>query len=489
MKKVAIIGAGISGLAVSVRLARLGYHVSVYEQAAKAGGKLNESRLEGFRFDRGPSLFTMPEMLDELLDEDLRVPYRKLDVVTRYFYEDGTVLNAYADPQKFADEVADKTGEPHRAITRYLHKAATIYRITAPIFILNSFHRISKLLSLSNIGRALQFPRIQAFMSLHNKNRSAFRDNRLVQLFDRFATYNGSNPYKAPATLQVIAHLEHNKGAFFPDEGMYAIAEALQKQAEKLGVAFSFNTPVEKVLVGKSGPKTLMIQGRQYDFDLLVSDVDVRYFYDSLLADAGRLNPHRVDEPSSSALIFYWGMKRVYSGLDLHNIFFGADYQNEFDCLFRKKAISDDPTVYVYVSNKQTGKDAPVGQENWFVMVNAPVDVGQDWEQVTVRIRARIIQKLERMLQSEVESQIVCEEILDPAGIELSTSSVDGAIYGASSNSKFAAFRRHPNYRKELPGVYFVGGSVHPGGGIPLCLSSAKIVAEWIKEKEGSYAG
>jgi len=485
MKKVAIIGAGIAGLAVAIRLARSGYHVLIYEQGKHVGGKLNESRFKGYRFDRGPSLFTMPSMLDELLDEELRVPYRKLDVVTRYFYEDGTVLNAYADPQKFADEVSTKIGEQRRSVLRYLEKARIIYRITAPIFILNSFHRLSKLLSMANIGRGLQFPRIQAFTTLHNKNKSAFGDDRLVQLFDRFATYNGSNPYKAPATLQVIAHLEHNKGAYFPREGMYSLAEALYRQAVKLGVEFSFNTPVQKVFVGQSGPKTLMIRGQQYDFDLLVSDVDVRHFYDSLLVDAGRVKPHRVEEPSSSALIFYWGMNKVYPELDLHNIFFSTDYKEEFDSLFQQKTISNDPTVYVYVSNKQTGKDAPNGKENWFVMVNAPVDEGQDWDGVRLKTRAQIIQKLERMLGCEVESQIVCEEVLDPKGIELSTSSVGGAIYGASSNSAFAAFRRHPNYRKELPGVYFVGGSVHPGGGIPLCLSSAKIVAEWIEEKEG----
>ncbi|PTN07382.1 1-hydroxycarotenoid 3,4-desaturase CrtD [Mangrovibacterium marinum] len=487
MKKVAVIGAGVGGLAVAIRLARMGYAVSVYEQASHAGGKLNESRMGAYRFDRGPSLFTMPELLDELLDPELRIAYRKLELVTRYFYEDGTRLNAYADQQRFARELKAKLGVPVQAVTRYLQKAAQLYRITAPIFIFNSLHRLSGLLSWSNLRRAMQLPQIQAFTTLHRKNQAAFNDPRLVQLFDRFATYNGSNPYQAPATLQVIAHLEHNQGAYFPDRGMYAIAEALQQQAEKLGVKFHFNTPVQRVAPGDRATKIVQVGGQQIAYDLVVSDVDVRYFYDSLLQDGAHRKPRRKEEPSSSALIFYWGMDGVYDQLDLHNLFFSADYEAEFDCLFRQKTISNDPTVYVYVSNKMTGSDAPPGAENWFVMVNAPVDEGQDWERLKLQTRARIVEKLERMLNCEIESRIVCEELLDPQGIEQLSSSVGGAIYGTSSNSLWSAFRRHPNHRKTMPGLYFVGGSVHPGGGIPLCLSSAKIVADWIGEKEEGH--
>ncbi len=488
MKNAGIIGAGIAGLAVAIRLARSGWDVDVFEQAGNAGGKLNEFSLDGFRFDTGPSLFTLPHLLYELLDDDLRIPIRKLEVVTRYFYEDGIVINAFADPERFAAEVAEKSSDSQSAVLRYLKKAALIYRITSPVFIFNSLHRLKKLLTLGNLKRALQLPRIQATSNFHTKNSSAFSDPRIIQLFDRFATYNGSNPFAAPATLQVIAHLEHNLGAYFPEKGMYAIVEVLQQQAERLAVQFHFSTPVELVLAGKQGPKTLMIDGQQRDFDLLVSDVDIHYFYETLLADSGRFKKLRQDDPSSSALIFYWGMKEQYSQLDLHNIFFSKSYKTEFDCLFQQKTISDDPTVYVYVSSKLNAEDAPDGMENWFVMVNAPADIGQNWADIRNQVRTQIIQKLERLLEQPVGANIVSEQVWDPPGIERKTASVGGAIYGASSNSMFSAFRRHPNFRNELPGVYFVGGSVHPGGGIPLCLASAKIVGDLVGEKEGGYA-
>ncbi|WP_372774026.1 1-hydroxycarotenoid 3,4-desaturase CrtD [Mangrovibacterium sp.] len=487
MKKAAIVGAGIAGLAVAVRLARSGWEVTLFEKSARVGGKLNEFSLAGFRFDTGPSLFTLPGLLDELLDDDLRVAYRKLELVSRYFYEDGTILNAFANPEQFAEEVESKTSDSKQAVLKYLSKAAFIYRLTAPIFIFSAFQRLKDLLTFPNFWRALQFPRIQAFRSLHQKNSTAFSDPRLVQLFDRFATYNGSNPYQAPATLQVIAHLEHNVGAYFPDKGMYSIVEALQKQAQRLGVQIRLQSAVQQVVVAKGGTKTLLVNGQSSDFDLLVSDVDIHSFYRKLLTDSKPFNLNSREEASSSALIFYWGMKKTFPQLELHNIFFSENYADEFDCLFRKKTISPDPTVYVYVSSKQNHSDAPEGMENWFVMVNAPSGAGPDWATLREQVRKQIIGKLNRILKQDVEQDIVCEEILDPTGLENKTSSLGGAIYGASSNSLFSAFRRHPNFRNDLPGVYFVGGSVHPGGGIPLCLASAKIVGRLVDEKEGKH--
>ncbi len=483
-KRVGVIGAGVAGLASAIRLARMGFLVDVYEQAPRAGGKLSEFNADGFRFDMGPSLFTLPDLLEELLDEDFALESEKLEVITRYFYEDGTRINAFAELDRFADEVERKTKDSGESVRLYLAKAALIYDLTAPIFIFNSFHRLSRLLTWSNVWRAMQLPRIQALRSLHRKNQRSFRDARLVQLFDRFATYNGSNPYVAPATLQVIAHLEHNIGAFFPEGGMYRIVEKLQAQAAKLGVRFHWNTPVEKVVANKLGEKELWIKGEKKLFDLLINDVDVGYFYEKLLDKPGRLKSCQPGEASSSAIIFYWGISKEFQQLDLHNIFFSKDYKAEFDALFVDKTLLDDPTIYVYVSSKKCKNDAPEGMENWFVMVNAPADDGQDWNELRKTARKAILEKLRRMLGEEIEKYIVMERNLDPPGLEFRTSSVGGAIYGDSSNSLFSAFRRHPNYRKDLPGIYFVGGSVHPGGGIPLCLSSAKIVSELIEEQE-----
>jgi len=189
------------------------------------------------------------------------------------------------------------------------------------------------------------------------------------------------------------------------------------------------------------------------------------------------------EERSSSALIFYWGMKGNFQELDLHNIFFSSSYREEFRHLFSLKEVYDDPTVYIYISSKFNATDAPDGCENWFVMINAPADRGQDWEKTIAQARRNILDKLERMMGVSLSDLIVTEEVLSPPEIDKQTGSVNGSLYGSSSNSRYASFNRHANFRSDLQGLYFVGGSVHPGGGIPLCLASAKIVGGIVKEQ------
>jgi len=184
---------------------------------------------------------------------------------------------------------------------------------------------------------------------------------------------------------------------------------------------------------------------------------------------------------SSSALIFYWGIDHFFPELDLHNIFFSQDYQQEFEHIFQKKTIYRDPTVYVNVTAKYKADDAPPGNENWFTMINVPNNTGQDWDTLINQARKYITDKVSRRLGVDIGSKIVAEDILDPRTIESRTSSSQGALYGNSSNNRYAAFLRHANFSRKIKGLYFCGGSVHPGGGIPLSLLSAKIAVDQIK--------
>lgn len=489
MARAIIIGSGIGGLATAIRLARQGITTIVYESSEKPGGKVSERNIGGFRFDTGPSLLTLPGMVLELLDEDIQFSVRKLEIITKYFYPDGTKLTAYSDVQKLAIEMNDKLKIPESKVTGYLEKAAKVYELTADLFIFGSFHRIKNLLNLKSLKTLLKFRQLQAFSSLHQFNELELGDKRLVQLFDRYATYNGSNPYQTPATLSVISHLEHNLGAFIPEDGMFKVTESLMQQAVRLGVEFHFGQPVSKVETDQGKVHGVWLDSGFIQSDIVVSDVDIHRFYSTLMPDSKRLAKLNKEERSSSALIFYWGMKGISSELDVHNIFFSASYQEEFDYLFRKKDIIDDPTVYIYISSKYRKEDAPEGCENWFVMINAPADVGQNWEAIVERSRQMILKKLERMLGKKLSDNIVTEEILSPPGICKQTGSVNGSIYGNSSNSRYASFNRHANFRSDIAGLYFVGGSVHPGGGIPLCLSSARIVDGLVKEQIAKKRG
>ena len=485
--RVVIIGAGIAGIAAAIRMAVKGYSVDVFEANAYPGGKLSEFELEGYRFDAGPSLFTMPQYVDELFTLAGKKPqdyfqYQRLNAVCNYFYADGTRLNAYSDQEKFAQEVVAVTAEQAGNVEKYLANSSRIYQITNHVFLERSLHRLRTFLRWDTLKSILNFGKIDAFRSMNVANQSFFNNPHLVQFYNRYATYNGSNPYTAPATLNVIPHLEQHYGAYFPNGGMYQITKSLVALAESLGVVFNYNVRVTEIVVQNKAIKGIKVNDRLVEASLVISNMDVWFTYKKLLSAQPRLQPKNIlqQERSSSALIFYWGIKKPFAELDMHNIFFSADYEAEFDAIWKQKTISDDPTVYVNISSKCKTDDAPAGCENWFVMINVPANVGQNWDELIALAKQNILKKLSASLGVEIEPLIACESILDPRGIEQKTSSYQGSIYGTSSNSQFAAFLRHANKSAKVKGLYFCGGSVHPGGGIPLALLSAKIVSDWI---------
>jgi phytoene desaturase len=325
------------------------------------------------------------------------------------------------------------------------------------------------------------------FNTLHKHNKAKFKSAEAIQLFNRYATYNGSNPYKAPAMLSMIPHLEYNEGVFYPAGGMISITNALYKLALAKGVEFVFNTRVQKIIHHEGSVKGIVANDKNIESDLLVSNMDLFFTYKQLLSNDYKANTVLKQERSSSALVFYWGIKKEFEQLQLHNIFFSNNYQAEFDALFNKMNLQSDPTVYINITSKIQQEHAPAGKENWFVMINVAANTGQDWELIKQEARKKIIEKLNKILQTDIEPLIETEEILDPVTIEEKTSAYRGSLYGSSSNSKWAAFLRHPNFTDAIKGLYFCGGSVHPGGGIPLCLKSAKIVSELIKTKKRAH--
>jgi phytoene desaturase len=485
-KKAFIIGAGIAGIATAVRLAVKGYAVEVFEVNDYPGGKLAEIKQNGFRFDAGPSLFTMPQYVDELFALAGKNPrqffnYQKLDTICKYFYEDGSRLTAYADEKKFIAAIDELTGEGGAA-RKHLDNSRKIYGLTDHIFLQQSLHRLKTYWNWDAVKTLFSFRQIDPFRSMHQANAGTFTDDRLIQYADRYATYNGSNPYQAPATLNVIPHLEQYFGAYFPKEGMYSIITCLVELAESIGVKFHYNSNVDEIILKEKKAVGIKINEEVANADVIVSNMDVWFTYHKLLREHPHLYPGKIlgQERSSSALIFYWGIQKQFLELDLHNIFFSADYKAEFDHIWQQQTIYHDPTVYVNISSKLKTDDAPDDCENWFVMINVPANKGQDWDRLIANARADILKKLSRILKTDIGKLIVSESTLDPRSIESKTSSYQGSIYGTSSNSRFAAFLRHANRSSKIKNLYFCGGSVHPGGGIPLCLLSAKIVSELV---------
>jgi phytoene desaturase len=486
MRTCIVVGSGIAGIASSIRLSKKGYQVTVYEANAYAGGKLSEFQQGSYRFDAGPSLFTMPMFVDELFELCGENPrdhfnYIKLNEGCRYFYEDGTRFNCPTNPNQFADLMHEQLGEDKQAVLKFLNKSAKMYEITKPVFLENSLHKLSTYLNRKGLRGILNLWRLNMFSTMFRANSKTFKNQKTIQFFNRFATYNGSNPYKAPATLNIIPHLEFGYGTYFPEKGMVDITNSLVSLAERQGVKFEYKKKVEEILIKDNKACGVRVDGVEKHSDLVVSNMDISPTYKYLLPNVE--TPKRVEqvESSSSALIFYWGISRAFPELDLHNIFFSADYEQEFSKIFNEKSVGTDPTIYVNISSKYKKDDAPESCENWFVMVNVPANEGQDWDTIIEETRKNTIAKLSRLLGLDFKSCIANESILDPRSIESKTSSFRGALYGSSSNHMMSAFFRHANFSGSIEGLYFCGGSVHPGGGIPLCLLSAKIVSGLVK--------
>lgn len=482
--KAIIIGAGIGGLAAAIRLAVQGFQVQVFEQNSYPGGKLSQFEIDGYKFDAGPSLFTQPENIEalfELAGEPMEAyfNYQSLPIACKYFWEDGTVVNAFTEAEQFAESLHTATGESKAAVVDYLQQSEKVYDNIGKLFVDYSLHKRHILFQAPIVKAITAVKRKLIFGSLHQLNTKHFSSPKTVQLFNRYATYNGSNPYKAPGMLSLIPHLEQNQGTYYPQGGMISITNALYQLAIKKGVQFTFNTSVTSIIEHEGKVRGVVAADDNHYAKIVVSNMDVYFTYKHLLKDESKAKQILKQERSSSALIFYWGIKKTFSQLHLHNIFFSNDYYKEFDHIFRLKQLFNDPTVYINITSKcEPGQQAPEGKENWFVMVNAPANVGQNWDAMKAAARQQVIQKLSRILGESIEPLIEVEQTLDPVTIESATASYMGSLYGTSSNSKMAAFLRHSNFSKSIKGLYFVGGSVHPGGGIPLCLKSAKIMSD-----------
>jgi phytoene desaturase len=297
----------------------------------------------------------------------------------------------------------------------------------------------------------------------------------------------GGSPFEAPATLNVIAHVELTGGVWYPKGGIYAIARAFERLARELGVAIHTGLGIQRIDVS-SGRATgvTLASGEQVAADAVISNLDVTTVYERLLPDSPavqrRLARLRAFEPSCSGFVLLLGVEGRAEALAHHNIFFSADYRSEFDAIFKQQVAPRDPTIYVAVTSKTDPDHAPPGCENWFVLVNAPpLSDRFDWTLNASSYRDHILDRL-ASLGVDVRQRIAYERVLTPVDLAAMTGAHRGALYGPSANSKWTAFRRPHNRCADVRGLYFAGGTTHPGGGVPMVTLSGKVAAELVIE-------
>jgi phytoene desaturase len=427
----------------------------------------------------------MPQYVDDLFALCGENPtdffqYDRKEVACHYFWEDGKRLTAYGDTERFVKEVEAELAVPAATLKRYLKRAKKKFDRTRTLFLESSLHKWQTYLRKETLIGIANYFSFEIDTSLNDVNTRQLKEPHLVQFYNRFATYNGSNPYKTPGMMTLVQHLEQHYGTYIPKKGMGEISASLYALAKRMGVGFHLSSPVTEILVENKKAVGVCVKEAKHLADLVVSNMDVVPTYRKLLPNQKQPEKVLSQERSSSAVIFYWGVGKSFSQLDLHNIFFSDDYAAEFAAIFNTKTLYHDPTIYVNITSKDVPADAPEGKENWFVMINAPHDTGQDWKAIAEQLREWVIAKLNRNLETDIAPLIEKEWVMTPDIIAQRTQSYLGALYGASSNDKMAAFLRHPNFSREISNMYFCGGSVHPGGGIPLCLLSAKIVSDLI---------
>lgn len=496
-KRVVVVGGGLAGLSGAIRLARRGFDVELFEKNDRLGGKMNErvlpSALQGasYRFGLGPSLLTMPFVLDELFascgeERSAHLEFVPIDPICRYFYPDGSILNASADLAQMKAEIERfSSKEEAERYEQFLDYTRRIYDLTAEIFLFTPFQEVRKLLKRKFLPALLRLPQIDALRSVHASTEAAFTDKRLVQMFDRYATYNGSNPFIAPATLNVIPWVEYGIGGYYVRGGMYRIVEKLHELALSHGVRVHLNADVERILHDGTHVRGVCVDGATVHADYVLCNGDVVESFNTLIEgfDRTRRRLNRL-EPSVSGMVFLWGVKGVFPQLAHHNIVFSSDYEREFYQIFNERRAPSEPTIYVSISSKTDADHAPPGAENWFVLLNMPYLDGQHWEQVVNQMRYAVLKGL-HAVGIDVEARIEVESVVTPEEFYRLYRSNKGSIYGISSNTKTAAFLRPANRSRQLRGLYFAGGSAHPGGGVPLVLLSGKMAAELILEDSG----
>ncbi|TYP95138.1 phytoene desaturase [Fodinibius salinus] len=476
-----IIGAGLGGLATACLLGKQGHTVTVLEKNSTPGGKINEIHAQDFRFDIGPSLLTMPFILERLFnqcdaDMDDFLDIQTTDPICRYFYPQGVKFDCYRDTSLNIAQVQDFAPDDVQSYKEFLSYSEQIYEHTKDAFLFNPLYELSDLLSLNPID----FFKIDAFNTVAESIDQKFKSPELRKFFKRFTTYNGSSPFQAPATLNIIPYVELTMGGYYINGGMYALVEALIELANKFDVQLKYNVDISHITTQNDSVRELVdTSGHRYPADLVVSNADAYETYRHLL-DEDELSSRKKNkmdtlEPSCSGFVLLLGTDKQYNGLTHHNIFFSQDYRQEFQDIFDQKVMPDDPTIYIANTSQTNPDHAPDGGSNLFVLVNAPyLTDNYRWDnQQTQQYQDHIIRTLQERGLTDLEDHIVYSQTITPRDFYKMYRSNSGSIYGTSSNSKFAAFMRPRNKSRAIDGLYLVGGSTHPGGGIPLVTLSA----------------
>lgn len=491
---IGVVGAGLAGLAAAVTLAARGYRVVSFERNPWLGGKAAEWSENGFRFDMGPTILTLPSVLGRIFAEAGRDLFKELDLIPldpqwRCFYEDGSTLDLVKDPARMAavlDAFAPRSGAA-AGYRRFLALAERLHGISDRYFFWRSVGSVTDTFDGGSTFKASVLGDLLALRfgrSVAGTVRGCVPEPRVAQMLDHFTQYVGSAPDASPAVLCGIAHMQTSEGIWYPRGGTRAVPEALARLARDLGVEVREGTGVRRILTEKgavSGVET--DSGERVPLAAVVSNADAVRTHRELLAGhraARRFARRRRYEPACSGVVLYLGLDRAYPQLAHHNFVFSHDAEGEFEAIYRRGEPAGDPTCYVCAPSRTEPEVAPAGGEALYVLVHTPyLRPHHDWRRMLPAYREVILDKLERCAGLEgIRERIVCESALTPQDIHDRYHVLDGAIYGLASHGRMLGAFKPANRSRDLAGLYLAGGAAHPGPGMPMVLMSGWIAAD-----------
>jgi len=480
--RVAIIGGGVAALAAAIDLSGHGFKVVILEKESRPGGKAGRMRFGPYSFDTGPTVLTLPGVLDQLfLDSGAsRLDYLellKLELTCRYRWDDGTTFDAWSEPEKIRAEVERCFPHDTAAFAEHMGHLARLYQASADSFLFRPFS-ITRAVSSPDARRSVRLWDLLLRRTISGSVRSRFRSEKLAQVFERFATYNGSDPFRAPSILNVIAHVELATGTWYPRGGMGAVSDALVRRAMELGVEIRTGAEVVSLLIRNGGAVGVVLAtGEAVHADSTMSNVDALWTYQNLVFRAGGRVPRRLSraERSLSGFLILAAVRGHNEVLAHHNVFFVNDYQQEFRSLFADQTMPWPMTVYLSLGARTDCSLAPADGENWYILINAP-SLGDRFVETTDADRYQEM-VFGRLREFGLDPDILWTSRLTPATFESRDYSVGGALYGTSSNTMSSAFFRPGHRSRSLRNLYLLGGSTHPGGGVPLAIASGRIAA------------
>jgi len=486
-KTAIIIGAGIGGIATAVKLARNGFRVKVYEKNDAPGGRCGQIIRDGHRFDIGATIYLMPSIYKEVFESlGLKIEEsftaKPLPVIYKLYFADGDVIDFTTDKGRMQSQLETLEPGSYKRLQNYVSNGYSLFQIALKNLLGRNFYSIFDFINLKNIRL---FIKMKTYIRHHIYIRRFFKHPHLKVAFTFQNIYVGQNPFTAPALFSMLPAAELSEGSLFPVGGMYSIVEKLVSTARNLGVEFYFNKSVEKIVVNKNKAEKIILEDEtEVQADIIVANADLPYVYRELLPD--KRKSARLDRLnySCSAIVFHWGLDKKYDVLGHHCVFISEKYHESIDKIFDVNLMSDKPCFYVHAPVNSDPSAAPEGQDTISIIVpvgNIDNKKVQDWDMLKDKARSYIIERLKKQGMKDIDEHIKFEICHLPKSFNTILNVSKGSVFGSISHSIFQMgyFRPH-NQHSRYRNLYFVGGSTHPGNGVPLVLLSSKLTSERI---------